>query len=209
MVRHGTTDWNREKRLQGQLDLPINSQGRREAMTVSNRLKSEPISDIFSSDLLRCRQTASFIRNRHPQSIYHETNFLREANSGIMGGKNIRRLMGSELSSLNALKEFFKHYGESMEDVFNRIWKFLNYLLSRKEEFEGKTIVFVTHGGPIRMILGKLLGYKQSELRLATNEIKISNCSITEIVYENAKWEIKSINDTEHLNQLKKVQPIL
>ncbi|NIS82486.1 MAG: alpha-ribazole phosphatase [Anaerolineales bacterium] len=65
LIRHGVTDWNLEGRYSGQSDVPLNTQGREQALAVSTRLEGETIDAIYSSDLMRARQTAeTLIRNR-------------------------------------------------------------------------------------------------------------------------------------------------
>ena len=57
LVRHGETDWNHEQRIQGQLDIPLNKNGTKQARAVFSKLKKEPIDAIFSSDLTHTRQS--------------------------------------------------------------------------------------------------------------------------------------------------------
>lgn len=58
LIRHGETDWNRELRFQGQLDVPLNAIGQEQARRVAERLAQEAIHQLVSSDLQRARQTA-------------------------------------------------------------------------------------------------------------------------------------------------------
>ena len=63
IVRHGETAWNAEHRVQGQLDIPLNNIGLRQAQAVGRALKDERFDAIYSSDLVRARQTAAPIAN--------------------------------------------------------------------------------------------------------------------------------------------------
>lgn len=58
LLRHGETDWNRELRFQGQVDVPLNATGHAQAQRLAQRLMAEPIDHLVSSDLSRARQTA-------------------------------------------------------------------------------------------------------------------------------------------------------
>lgn len=61
LVRHGETDWNREQRLMGQLDIPLNAEGMRQAAELAAELTGQVFDALFSSDQLRARQTAEVL----------------------------------------------------------------------------------------------------------------------------------------------------
>ena len=65
LVRHGETDWNRQHRYQGQIDIHLNSLGRRQVAAVSQRLASEKIEALYASDLNRAWKTAAVISTQH------------------------------------------------------------------------------------------------------------------------------------------------
>ena len=58
-IRHGETDWNRQQRFQGQIDVPLNALGHQQAARLAQRLAGEPPDAMISSDLLRTRETSA------------------------------------------------------------------------------------------------------------------------------------------------------
>lgn len=77
IIRHGQTAWNKKKRLQGHSDIPLNEEGRLQALTLAKTLQIEPLDVIFSSDLQRARQTANEIARYHQLTV-HTDQALRE-----------------------------------------------------------------------------------------------------------------------------------
>jgi len=88
IVRHGETDWNREGIYQGHTDTPLNEDGRKTAERLGHTLSKIKISCIYSSDLLRARETAEII-NRFLNVPVCYTQDLRELNFGDWTGISI------------------------------------------------------------------------------------------------------------------------
>ncbi|MBC8121801.1 MAG: histidine phosphatase family protein [Gemmatimonadaceae bacterium] len=87
LVRHGETDWNREERFQGQIDVPLNAQGQLQAERVAEFLQQVPIERAFSSPLLRPKATALQILGYHPQVELQLVPDLQEICHGQWEGK--------------------------------------------------------------------------------------------------------------------------
>jgi len=80
-VRHGQTDWNLQRRLQGHTDIPLNETGLEQARRIGLRLSAEKIDAIYTSDLIRAEKTAEAINGHHNAEIF-TTTALREASLG-------------------------------------------------------------------------------------------------------------------------------
>jgi len=89
LIRHGETDWNRELRFQGQLDVPLNATGLEQARRVAERLAGEPLDALFSSDLQRALQTARALAQRagHDEPLLEAG--LREQHFGMVEGLRV------------------------------------------------------------------------------------------------------------------------
>lgn len=85
LVRHGQCESNLGSAFQGQIDSPLTDLGRRQAQCIADRLASEEIAAIYSSDLSRARDTAEAIASRHGLPV-NTTPLLREASMGAVQG---------------------------------------------------------------------------------------------------------------------------
>ncbi len=61
LARHGETTWNKDRRFQGQLDVPLNDTGREQARALAERVRDEPLAALYASPLVRARETAEIV----------------------------------------------------------------------------------------------------------------------------------------------------
>lgn len=92
LVRHGETDWNRQGRFQGQIDVPLNETGRQQGQQVAHCLQDVKIDFAMSSPLKRPRETAEFILHYHPHVPLDCDNELREISHGTWEGRLEREI---------------------------------------------------------------------------------------------------------------------
>ena len=85
LARHGETDWNRNGRVQGHTDIPLNATGIAQAQALAERLAGEPLAAVFASDLERARVTAAAVAARHELPVSIDPD-LREKNFGSWEG---------------------------------------------------------------------------------------------------------------------------
>src|SRR5690242_1187026 len=81
LARHAETLWNVERRFQGHLDSDLTERGRQQAERLAERLASEPLAAVYSSDLGRSRTTAEVVASRHGLTVQTDP-LLREINTG-------------------------------------------------------------------------------------------------------------------------------
>lgn len=144
IVRHGQTDWNMSKQLQGHNPIPINENGRKEAEIVRKEIETLNFNKIISSDLLRAVQTAEIINKYLSKDIILDSR-LRSVNYGTLEGRFIPNISHDEWNLYNSTPSFFN--AESAEDIYIRIKNFFDEQFSKNEN-----VLVVAHGGTLRII---------------------------------------------------------
>lgn len=200
-MRHGETVWNRERRYQGQSDIPLTDEGRTQAIILSERLKNEKIDVIYASDLSRTIETAEIIAKYHGLKVLTAP-LMRELSFGIWEGMTYDEI----------IQKWPKEYKEWQDDPYNKKppeGETLSELCQRASKFLMETakkhpesrILVVSHAGPIRAVLSVLLNLRQDFFW----KFKISNTSLTIIEYDGQKELAESdafivtVNNTYHL----------
>ena len=141
VTRHGETEWNAVNKVLGRTDIPLNSNGVKQAQELACLLKDKKIDVFLSSPLSRARQTADIISNEIGVG-YRIDDRLIEQDFGTFEG--IDRFSAEYQA---AKREYFARYpgGESFFDMAARIFPLI-------KELEGKNALLVTHGGVCRVI---------------------------------------------------------
>lgn len=189
MVRHGNTEFNKKRRLQGgQVDSPLTKQGYKDAFLLAKKLKKIKFDAIFSSDLGRTFITAHIIADelRLTNKIFREKE-LREIDFGNLTAK-FKEEISVEYKNIKSNSNYKAPNGESYMDVKNRIIKNLFYLANTKY----KNLLIVTHAGCIRSVMSEAYN-KDLNLLL---ERKISHNFIARFEIKNSKIKnFKIINE--------------
>ncbi|MBW4081486.1 histidine phosphatase family protein [Paenibacillus sp. S150] len=186
LIRHGSTAWNKEGRIQGHTNNPLDEEGLRQAAAIAERLHGEKWDYIYSSDLLRAVQTAEVISERLGIPIAGLVPGIREMSGGLIEGTTeIERAArwGSEWRSMDMKLE-------SDESGQHRGSRAIEEIASRHP---GKRILAVSHGAILRSSLRRLVpGLDVSEL--------LKNTSITHIVKDGSGWTCALYNCVAHMN---------
>ncbi|MDQ0103418.1 putative phosphoglycerate mutase [Paenarthrobacter nicotinovorans] len=149
LVRHGQTDWNAERRLQGATDVPLNDVGRGQARDAVAFLSGQQWDTVVSSPLSRAAETAEIIANGLGLSVARLVPDLTERSFGAAEGLQA----GPELEALRIPGGF--RGGESDDDAAARG---IAALESLAQEFAGKRVLVVAHGTLIRLTLSRAIG---------------------------------------------------
>ena len=148
LVRHGETDWNRQRRIQGLTDIPLNDNGRRQARATGSLLARRIWNGVYSSPLLRAAETASIIAGE-----------LGLESPGLVPTLVERNYGDAEGLDFDEVERRFpdRHDGvpgqESRDDVVARVLPALERLAA---EHAGEALVVVSHGGAIRAVLNSV-----------------------------------------------------
>ena len=159
-IRHGQTDWNIVKRLQGATDIPLNENGEELARKTGEGMKNIPFDLIYTSPLKRAYRTAELVRGDRDIPIILEER-LREICFGDYEGL-ISKSEGYSIPDLE-FSNFFKKpesykippNGEALESLLKRTGEFLEELKS-KDELQDKTILISSHGAAVRALLSNI-----------------------------------------------------
>lgn len=146
-VRHGETEWNKKRIVQGHKDSPLTPKGRINAERLGRILRDKNIEIIYSSDLGRCVQTSKII-NRGLKVKMIKVKELRERNFGDFNGRPDRKVR--EKLDLNSPDEKAPN-GESFNEQKKRVVSFIKKLFAKKF----KKILLVIHDGTARAILSE------------------------------------------------------
>jgi probable phosphoglycerate mutase len=200
LVRHGETDWNRQGRFQGQIDIPLNSNGFEQAAAAGAFLSDVPLQRAYSSSMTRPKQTAQAILKAHPDIQLEETQGLVEIGHGLWEGKLESEIEAEWSELLKAWKEaphtVQMPEGENIQEVWERsvaCWNSIANNLSPNE-----TALVVAHDAVNKTILCYLLGMTPADIW----SIKQGNGGVTvvDIATETGQPAVvTSLNLTSHL----------
>ncbi|WP_269612444.1 histidine phosphatase family protein [Prochlorococcus marinus] len=200
LVRHGETDWNKQGRFQGQIDIPLNKNGKAQAKAASVFLKNTIIKKAFSSSLSRPKETAQIILNEHPGIEISVKDNLKEIGHGKWEGKLESEIKSDWPDLLKTWKISPERVqmpeGENIKEVSARSITGWNEI--RKDLKNGETALVVAHDAVNKTILCHLLGLMPSEIWM----IKQGNGGITVIDLSEKEGQpdtIICLNITSHL----------
>jgi probable phosphoglycerate mutase len=156
LVRHGATEWNADKRAQGQADVALSKKGREQARETARRLAELPVDAVYSSDLSRAVETAEAIAAVHGLDVAMDPAF-REIDQGEWTGLPVAEIQ----QRWPELWGSARHYsarpgGESPQQVRRRALEGLRRVVERHPH---GTVVIASHGGTIRWLSAEVLRY--------------------------------------------------
>jgi len=194
-IRHGETDWNVERRIQGQTDVPLNDTGHKQALAMAFNAAHHEFHAIYSSDLLRAQDTAKMLAERRVLEVQTMPQ-LRERHFGIFQG-----LTGAEGEQRHP--EAYARYkardleydfetGESLNAFAARIEGAVDHLV---RHHENQIIAAVTHGGVLDILYRKATGRPLHTPR----DFAVPNCALNWFSFDEHGWHLDAWDDHHYL----------
>ena len=196
VIRHGETDWNRQHRFQGQIDVPLNDVGLAQAGRLGRRLADEPVDVLISSDLQRARSTADAVAQvRGLQPLIDP--LWREQGFGVLEGLDVGTIRTRHADLWSAWTRHECDYalpggGESNFDFHARVMRAMHALLA---SHAGRRVVVVTHGGVLDMLWRTAHALPLHGARVCD----IPNTGINRLRWVDGGLQIVQWADAEHL----------
>ena len=207
LVRHGETDWNKERRVQGLSNLGLNETGRKQAEALARALKNERVEAIYASPLRRAHETAYAISRFHRVEVT-TVDGLKELDVGEVDGMTYEEMRIHH-------GEFFTKWmadfaavrlpgGGTLLELRDQCCAAIQEVIERQRasmvegvERDKKVVVAVTHFFPILCIVCNTLGLNLSHCR----RLRLDLASICVLDFNPSGTVLVSFNDTCHLRE--------
>jgi 2,3-bisphosphoglycerate-dependent phosphoglycerate mutase len=196
VIRHGETDWNRQHRFQGQIDVPLNANGLRQAELLAERLSEEPADVLVVSDLLRAQATAQPLARAWARPL-HTDPLWREQCFGVLEGLDVPTIRSQHGDLWDHWVRHEADYAlpggaESNRMFFQRVQRALAATVAAHA---GRRIAVVTHGGVLDMLWRHAHGLPLHGAR----DCLIPNTGINRLRWADNRLQVLHWGDADHL----------
>lgn len=196
LVRHGESEWNTLGLMQGSTSgVPLTKTGIKQARELAGKFKKIKFAAIFSSDLLRARQTAQIVAFRKKLAVV-TTKALRERSFGELEGrtladyeKELRRTL-DEFHALSDAEKFKFNFPRKIEGIGETVSRVITWLREVAVAYPGQNVLAVAHGGVLRLILIHL-GYSSYN---QLPPFSIDNTAHIVLESDGVEFEIKEVS---------------
>ena len=194
LVRHGKTKLHQDDRFWGSTDVPLSDEGIEQAERISRRLDVEKITAVYTSTLSRARLTGEIIASRHRLEV-EAVGELCECNFGYIEGltfKEINEKYPELAEELGRGDTMAFPGGENVSQLDGRVRAFMERLQEVKPE---ATVAIVSHGGPLRLLVCRLLGIGTEHWQ----QLRIDHASLSIVETFPTMAILNLLNDVSHL----------
>jgi len=200
LVRHGTTEWNREEIFRGRVDCGLNETGRAEARSVATYFERVNLEGIYTSPLARAAETAAVIAVGRGLEVVSDPAFI-DLDFGEWQGHPLKEVREKYPELYRAWRERPREVtfpgGENLDQVRERAWE---GLLKVVREHPDRTVVIVSHRVITKVLICAALGLDNSHFWQIKQDTTAINC----LEYARGIFIVSLLNDTCHL---KSIQP--
>ena len=190
-VRHGQSQHNLEKKASGWSTAPLSELGHEQARAIAPLFRDIRMDKVFSSDLLRARQTAEDVL---PGCNPILSDKIREISVGNISGTlrtELKEKFGEVYTNAQSNHDYTPFDGENDDMICERVFAFMREL----EELEGcENVAVFGHEGTVHQMLNYVL-----KTRFELKCLRIPNCSVTVFSFENGRWKLEKYAYTEKL----------
>ena len=194
LIRHGETEWNSQKRMQGHSNSDLSSVGQAQIQALGQWMKNVPFDHIYSSDSLRAKQTAEAITQFSGNELKIDLR-LREKNLGVFEGLTSEEARERHPEVFGLFKTAGSKYvideGESTQQLQDRALEIVDEIRIKHLE---ERVLLVTHGGFIRVVMKHSLGLSLEK----PTRFLIRNTGVFRLVWED-KWIVSQMGGVSHL----------
>lgn len=194
-IRHGETDWNVARRIQGQTDIPLNETGRSQALAMAFNAAHYNFSAVYSSDLKRALDTAKMVAEKRGLEV-GTTPLLRERHFGIFQGLTAEEGLQRNPVAHACFEARDLDYdfvsGESLLQFAERVKAAVDYLT---QHHPNQTIAAVSHAGVLDILYRKGTGRPLQPPR----DFAVPNCALNWFRFDENGWHLEAWDDHHHL----------
>lgn len=188
-VRHGETNWNKEKRIQGRSDIPLNEYGKELAYITADAMKNLSFDIVYSSPLIRAKETAMILVKDRNLKIYEDERLI-EMSFGEGEGESLPQIHSNPAMNLHNFIHNPAEYtppigGETFEELYERCKSFIEEIILPSEK-KYDSMLIVGHGALIRGMIHYINNRPSKDFWIITHK----NCSVTICECTNGKLEL-------------------
>ena len=197
LIRHGETEWNKQRRMQGHLDSPLSEKGLRQAQLLGKRRAQMKFDALYSSDSGRAHTTARCVAEASGHTVVVEPR-LRERNFGVFEGLTRDEMIASYPEDYARFKSRDQHFamprGESGVQFRARAIACMDEIIARHPQ---QQLVVVTHGLVLDVFYRIAMGIAPDEPRIH----ELVNAGINRLRHDGTSWHIETWGDGSHLEE--------
>jgi broad specificity phosphatase PhoE len=198
LVRHGTTEWNREEIFRGRVDCGLNAAGRAEATAVAAYFEGVELEGIYTSPLARAAETAAAIAVGRGMEVVSDPAFI-DLDFGEWQGHPLKEVREKYPELYRAWRERPQEVtfpgGENLDQVRERAWE---GLLKVVRENPDRTVVIVSHRVITKVLICAALGLDNSHFWQIKQDTTAVNC----LEYARGIFIVSLLNDSCHLKSI-------